>query len=374
MSELKVDKVSPRTGNYVALNTVGSKNILINGDMSIAQRGTSFSSVSSGNSNYPVDRFRANINTAGTWTISQDTTVPTGQGFAKSFKMDCTTANGSLSAGSFIVIQQLVEAQNLQYLKFGTSSAESVTMSFWVKSNKTGTYICEIVSKDSNRAFSKSYTINSANTWEKKTITYPGDTTGVINNDNGAGFELNFWLAAGSTYSSGSLQTSWGTRTNANIAPGQVNLADNTSNEWYITGVQLEAGTTASDFEFLPHDVNLQRCYRYCYRINGNATDEQQVGGASWCSTTSRVNHVAEFSPPLRAVPTITSSSDIIETLSGTTGMSTGGLFDDNQSGLCNTVGVAMEPSSGTPFTTNQVAFPRLTNSTSSFIQYDAEL
>jgi hypothetical protein len=141
-----------------------------------------------------------------------------------------------------------------------------------------------------------------------------------------------------------------------------------------MTGLQLEAGDTASEFEFLPVDVNLQRCYRYCYRLNGNATDEQQVGGAAWCTTTSRVNFVAEFSPPLRSVPTVTSSSDIKETLSGASSLSTGGLFDDNQVGLCNTVGIAIQPSSGTPFTANQVAFPRLANSTSSFIQYDAEL
>ena len=317
MSELKVNKVTPRSGTTVSLgdsgdsvaipsgvgfNGFGYRNIIINGDMSIAQRGTSFSSISSGNSTYPVDRFRTNIDTAGTWTISQDTTVPTGQGFAKSFKMDCTTANASLSAGSFIVIQQLVEAQNLQYLKFGTSSAESLTLSFWVKSNKTGTYICEINSSDSNRAFSKSYTIDVTDTWEKKTITYPGDTTGVINNDNGVGLEFNFWLAAGSTYSSGSLQTSWGTRTNANMAPGQVNLADDTANEWYITGVQLEAGTTASDFEFLPVDVNLQRCQRYFQKID--TTSDNQPYSARTNGTTDIVCALM-LPTSLRASPTL---------------------------------------------------------------------
>ena len=240
------------------------RNIIINGDMSIAQRGTSFTGINSGNSTYPVDRFRANLGaTPGTWTISQDTTVPTGQGFAKSVKYDCTTANGSLAAGAFLLFEQQFEGQNLQYLKKGTSSAESTTLSFWVKSNKTGTYICELLDADNSRAISKSYTINVADTWEKKTITYAGDTSGAFDNDNAASLRLFFWLAAGSTYSSGSLQTSWGTRVDANAAAGQVNLADNTANEWYVTGVQLEAGTTASDFEFLPVDVNLQRCQRY---------------------------------------------------------------------------------------------------------------
>ena len=286
-------------------DNINFRNLIINGGMDISQRGTSFSSISSGNSNYPVDRSRLNLSTAGTWTISQDTTVPTGQGFAKSFKMDCTTANASLSAGSFIVIQQLVEAQNLQYLKFGTSSAESLTLSFWVKSNKIGTYIAESYIADTSRSFSKSYTIDSADTWEKKTITFPGDTGGSINNDNGVGLELNFWLAAGSTYSSGSLQTSWGTRTNANMAPGQVNLADSTSNEWYITGVQLEAGTSASDFEFLPVDVNLRRCERY-YQVLADGTEHST---ANLCTAGQYSNDhaygVIRFLTIMRAAPSM---------------------------------------------------------------------
>ena len=325
MALSKVDlanQVENQLPQSLVADNVNYRNIIINGDMSIAQRGTSFSSISSGNSNYPVDRFRTNVNTAGTWTISQDTTVPTGQGFAKSFKMDCTTANASLSAGSYIVIQQLVEAQNLQYLKFGTSSAESLTCSFWVKSSKTGTYICEINSSDSNRAFSKSYTIDSADTWEKKTITYPGDTTGVINNDNGVGLEFNFWLAAGSNYSSGSLQTSWSTRTNANMAPGQVNLADSTSNEFYLTGVQLEAGTAASDFEFLPYDVNFDRCRRYYqeYKINNLLAGRYNAG-----SGVSLIQF--QFTKNLRATPTY-STAGTWEASSGYAGTPTASALD----------------------------------------------
>jgi hypothetical protein len=247
-------------------NNVNFRNIIINGDMSIAQRGTSTASVSSGATFPALDRFKFYVSSGGTWTVSQDTDVPSGQGFAKSLKMDNTTANGSLSSGSLAQIQQGIEGQNLQYLKKGTSNAESVTLSFWVKSNKTGTYICEIRDTDNSRSISKSYTISSASTWEKKTITFDGDTTGTLNNDNDKSLELVWWLLAGTDFTSGTLQTSWGSQTNANRAVGQVNLADSTSNEWYITGVQLEAGTTASDFEFLPHDVNLERCQRYFWK------------------------------------------------------------------------------------------------------------
>ena len=277
MALSKVDlanQVENQLPQSLVADNVNFRNIFINGDMSIAQRGTSFSSVSAGNGTYPVDRFRNNMTGAGTWTISQSTEVPSGQGFAKSVKYDCTTANGSLAAGDFLVFEQQVEGQNLQYLKKGTSSAESLTISFWVRSNKTGTYICELYDNDNTRQISKSYTISSADTWEKKTITYAGDTTGAFDNDNGASLRLFFHLSAGSDFTSGTLNTSWNSATNANRAVGQVNLADSTSNEWYITGVQLEAGTTASDFEFLPVDVNLERCFRYYQVFNDNSDIE----------------------------------------------------------------------------------------------------
>jgi len=157
-------------------------------------------------------------------------------------------------------------------------------LSFWVRSNKTGTYIAELYGVTDNRQISKSYTISSADTWEKKTITFAGDTTGAFANDNGIGLMLQFWLAAGSTYTSGTLQTSWGSSVNANRAVGQVNLADSTSNEWYITGVQLEAGTTASDFEFLPVDVNLRRCLRYYEELGVASFAQANDSSSFWTS------------------------------------------------------------------------------------------
>jgi|21_taG_2_1085346.scaffolds.fasta_scaffold35301_2 hypothetical protein len=264
-------------------NQSAFKNIIINGDMSIAQRATSATGKTS-NGYYTVDRFQAVITSQGTWTHAQSTDVPTGQGFAKSLKIDCTTADASPAASDKLQLRQKIEGQNLQYLKKGTSSAESLTLSFWVRSNKTGTYIAEIFDTDNSRQISQSYTISSANTWEKKTLTFAGDTTGTLNNDNGDSFECVFWLGAGSNFTSGTLSTTWTSNTDANRAVGQVNLADSTSNEWYVTGVQLEAGTTASDFEFLPVDVNLQRCFRYYYKKistdnYGPLAQGMQIGG-----------------------------------------------------------------------------------------------
>ena len=303
--------VADSLGASAVPNQSAFKNIIINGDMGLAQRGSSSSSITS-SGNHVMDRYKSVVDGAGTWTLSQSTTVPSGQGFVKSFKFDCTTADGSLAATDMLVVQQRIEGQMLQYLKKGTSSAESLTASFWVRSAKTGTYICELRDFDNNRTISQSYTISSADTWEKKTLTFAGDTTGAFDNDNAASLYLSFWLAAGSNFSSGSLQTSWGTKVDANRAVGQVNLADSTSNDWYITGVQLEAGTSATDFEFLPRDVNTTRCQRYyqkSYDLDtapGTATDS----GVGWNGSSGDSGGNAAFIPPfkttMRAAPTVT--------------------------------------------------------------------
>ena len=277
------------------------RNIIINGDMSIAQRSTSVASITTGGYK-TVDRFPLNLD-LGTWTQSQSTDVPTGQGFAKSFKMDCTTANASPSAAILAAVRTKIEGQNLQYLKKGTANAESTTLSFWVKSNKTGTYIAELVDNDNSRQISASYTVDVTDTWEKKTITFPGDTSGAFGNDNGASLELHFWLGGGSNYTSGTLNTSWSTNVDADSAVGQVNLADDTSNDFYITGVQLEAGTSASDFEFLPVDVNLQRCLRYYLPLfDGGAG--RYIANAFYYSNTQIKIHV-EAPVDMRVTPSI---------------------------------------------------------------------
>jgi len=282
-------------------NQSAFKNIMINGDMSQAQRSTSVTGITGSGYN-TVDRMRSSIGSAGTWTQSQSTTVPSGQGFAKSLKMDCTTANGSLSSTAALIIQTKFEGQNLQYLKKGYTDAESTTCSFWVRSAKTGTYIVNLFDTDNTRIISKSYSISQANTWEKKSVTFPGDTSGAFNNDNGDSLKLNFWLGAGSAYTSGTLATSWQSNSDANTAVGQVNLADSTSNDWYVTGIQLEAGTVASDFEYLPVDINKRRCQRYFFKNTGSGG---QIGYAP--SIGDNYRHELYFFPvEMRSSPTIT--------------------------------------------------------------------
>ena len=277
------------------------RNIIINGDMSIAQRGTSEASVTT-TGYYTCDRWNW-IADYGTVTLSQDTDVPTGQGFATSFKADVTTA-GTEDSGGYVLVRQRIEGQNLQYLKKGTASAESLTASFWIKSTKTGTYIAELYDADNDRQISKSYTVDTTNTWEKKTITFAGDTSGAFGNDNGGSLFLNLYLSAGTDYTSGTLNTSWNSSTDANRVVGQVNAQDNTANNIYFTGVQLEAGTTASDFEFLPVDVNLGRCMRYYEKlIMSNIAAVGYSNSTSNAITVMTSSYIKRTSPSLTIPP-----------------------------------------------------------------------
>jgi hypothetical protein len=306
MSTLRVEALEQPDGTAFVFN---NKNLLINGAMNIWQRSTSETGITSG-AYHTVDRWHTALTTAGTWTQSRTTDVPSAQGFGYSLKMDCTTADASLGSADVLTVLQRFEGQNLQHLLKGTSSAKKLTLSFWVKSNKTGTYIAELFDNDNTRQISKSYTIDTANTWEKKTITYDGDTTGTLDNDNEQSLRVIFWLAAGSNFTSGTLNTSWATSTNANRVVGNVNLADSTSNEWYITGCQLEVGSTASGFEFEPYDKILSRCYRY---YNKFITDSlgKRCGVAVGDNTTGAL--VAMVLPTaMRGVPSVTESDMVL--------------------------------------------------------------
>jgi hypothetical protein len=274
--------------------------------MQIAQRSTSVASITT-TGYYTLDRWSTTLTTLGTWTQSQSTDVPTGQGFANSLKMDCTTADASPAAGDQLRILQGFEGQNLQYLKKGTANALPLTASFWVKSTKTGTFICELIDNANNRAISKSYTVSVSNTWEFKTVTFAGDTTGALGNDNGGNLYISFWLGAGSNFTSGTLATSWATITSANRAVGQVNIADSTSNDWYITGVQLEAGEQASGFEFMPIDVDLGRCQRYFIKYS-NAADPYTFFATGVGGNSNTANMSFHHPVRMRAAPTLSIS------------------------------------------------------------------
>ena len=272
---------------------LSNRNIVINGAMQVAQRSASTSSYAA--DGYSVcDRWMYRVSSLGTWTISQDSNTP--NGFGNSTKWDCTTADASPAVGDTIMFSQRLEGQDLQQLKKGLSDAENVTLSFYVNSVKTGTYIVELYDVDNTRHISKSYTISSADTWEYKTITFEGDTSGAFGDDNARSLDINFWLGSGTNFTSGTLATSWASVTSANRAVGQVNLGDNTSNDWRITGVQMEVGPVATPFEHRSYGQELALCQRY-YQLSENAH------GIGLSSSTILITQ--PLAVQMRAAPTI---------------------------------------------------------------------
>jgi hypothetical protein len=283
-----------------ALNQFAHRNLVINGDMQIAQRGTSTASITTDNY-FTADRWYFGASTMGTWTQSVENDAPTGSGFRKSLKVLCTAADASPAVGDNLILSQRLEGQNLQHIKKGTSAAEQLTVSFWVKSNVTGTYIVDFYDNDNTRQISKSYTISASGTWEYKTITIPADTTGAFDNDNALSLFVFFWLGAGTNFTSGTLNSSsWTSATNTNRAVGQVNVAAANSNYWQVTGVQLEVGDTATPFEFKSVEDELLECQRYYIKFDQGKGFMGGAGGNSNNSTMGR-----NFPVTMRATPTM---------------------------------------------------------------------
>jgi hypothetical protein len=212
--------------------------------------------------------------------------------------MLCTTADAAPAGADAILMNQRIEGQNLQAIRKGTSSAQQLTVSFWVKSNVTGTYIVEFADQDNARSVSAAYSIASSATWEKKTIVIPADTTGAFDNDNDNSLSVAFWLGSGSDRTSGTLNTSWASTVTANRVVGQENLAAATNNYWQVTGVQLEVDAVATPFEFKPFAQDLIECQRYYYRIT-----ESPFGNGQAFGTGGAVIDI-NFLTTMRAKPT----------------------------------------------------------------------
>ncbi len=317
MSTIKVDAVVDKSnGNTATINgqkptdsNMQGRNIIINGAMQIAQRSTSVSSISSGGAYHTCDRWRLAIDTSGTWTQTQETLAVTDppflqHGITKALKMDCTTANGSLSAGSYIQLQYRPEGFDLQQLKTGTSDPASMTVSFWVKATKTGTNVLNVYQDEGGKQVAFTYTISSSDTWEHKTITIPGNTHDAIANDNTRGRQITWYLSAGSNRTSGSLQSTWQNYATGDEAVGQVNHSDSTSNNFHITGVQCEIGEQASSFDHRSHAEELALCERY---YQNYVTNKLYFNGTN--EPSSEVGNSRILPTQMRTLPTIGNKS-----------------------------------------------------------------
>ena len=378
-TEVKTNKVSPATGTAFALGDSGdtftvpsgativnsgtatgfgitqtsflptAAPLIINGNMAVAQRSTSVAAVASGYNT--LDRWGLNKQgSPGTWTQTQESLSAADQattGQKTALKMDCTAANSSLDATDYLAINYSFEGQDLQVFKKGTTAAETMTIAFWVKSTKTGTYCIFLYDEDNNRQMSNSYTVDTTDTWEQKIFAVPADTTGAFGDDNGNSFQIYFITIAGSNFTSGSLATAWATYSQVNEAPGQVNAGDSTSNNFHLTGVQLEVGTyTSADlppFRFESHGDNLRRCWRYFRAMlpadNLQANVRMGVGNAI-STTVAQVNHILPVR--MRTTPSLVKSADdtdmyLYQATGGSPGQTAMALTGNDSSSLVGT-------------------------------------
>jgi hypothetical protein len=285
------------------------RNLVHNGAMQVAQRGTSVAGITIGGY-YTADRWGSNFSSLGTWTQSVENDAPTGSGFRKSLKVLCTTADAALAAGDFAFIQHQLEGQDLQRICKGTASAKTLTLSFWVKSNVTGTHTIWVYDADNGRSVSAAYTVSVSATWEYKTVTLPADTTGAFDNDNAGSIWVQFMLAAGSNQTSGTLGTTWAADVVANRAVGQVNVAAAANNYWQVTGIQLETGSVTTPFEFRSYGDDLRTCQRYYHRYaNSGAVDN--FYGQGMVTGTSAIRAMVTLPTSMRVAPTIIDISSV---------------------------------------------------------------
>jgi len=351
--------------------------LIINGAMNVAQRGTSFTHANSNTNNWTVDRLNINTGSIGEYTSTQETLTSGAAfeaGFKKAARIDCTTAVASPDAGDYFYAEYKVEAQDCSAFKKGTSAAETMTVAFWVKSNKTGTGQLNVRDNDNNRMCSGTYTISSADTWEHKVINIAADTTGAFNNDNGIGYSFEFWLGSGSTYSSGTAPTAWETKAGGDRnAAGTLNINDNTSNDWAITGLQVEVGTytlaTLPPFQHRSVGEELALCRRYFFKIWGKA-DEASCIGLGFNQNTTLTNLYLNFPVEMRTLVTVEQSGVEVLTGAATIAVTLNGIYDKSVFGQR----VRFAAATGTPFVSDEASLIRLNAGTSYYIQADAEL
>ena len=310
MSTLAVNTITNAAGgNTAQINGMtptaqslqGFRNRIINGNMVIDQRnaGASVSLVSGGGNTFSADRWYVENATDGTATIQQVSDAPTG--FSNSIKYTVTATDASLASDQAAWIQQRIEGFNFSDMLYGTASAQTVTVSFWVKSSVTGTFGVTLANSAYNRGYPASFTVNSANTWEQKTATIAGDTTGTwIGATNGIGVRVSFGIAAGSSRSAAS--GAWGAGVILGVT-GQVNLMATNGATFQVTGVQLEAGSVATPFERRPYGTELQLAQRYFARFNSLGGSYRGVGAGVSESATS-ISCVVKYPVTMRSGPT----------------------------------------------------------------------
>ena len=298
-TKAKITSSGLQNASGSAITSQAGKNKIINGDMVIDQRNGG-ASVTPTAGTYTLDRYRAYQNAAGKFTLQQSSTAPVG--FSNSVAITSTSAH-TVAAGELFLFMQYIEGYNVADLEYGTSDAQTITISFWIRSSLTGTFCGALLNGAEDRNYPFTYTISSADTWEKKSVTIAGDTTGTWLKTNGLGLQVNFSLGMGSTYSGTAGAWASGAKFSATGATSVVSTSGAT---WYMTGLQVEKGTTATPFENLQYGQQLARCQRYFY-TESQADAYHNLMNGFYASTSLWIG-VLHLPVPLRASPTLTVS------------------------------------------------------------------
>tara|TARA_Y100001972_G_scaffold115309_1_gene151858 strand:+ start:538 stop:1560 length:1023 start_codon:yes stop_codon:yes gene_type:complete len=282
----------------------GRRNIVINGAMKVAQRSDGVTGIGASGGYFTVDRYKTIISgTSGRFTMSQETITDLA-GFGNALKINCTTADTSVASGEYYILSQLFEGQDVQQLKKGTSDAEKVTVSFYVKGNASATYSLELEDTDNGRRNSQTFAVTTS--WNRVSLTFNGDTTGTLNNDNANSFNINFWLHAGSDFTGGTFSNnSWGTGTNTRASSSQTSIFDSTDRQFFLTGLQMELGT-ATPFEHRSFGEELALCQRYCNALMNYGAGDVGTNRAYNSAYTGSYSFVRLYYPQMRTEPTAT--------------------------------------------------------------------
>ena len=270
---------------------LGRRNILINGDYGIYQRAQQVTGIGASSGYFTADRWHIDTgNSAGRLTATAGTeSAPAESNVTISLKLDCTTADTSIAATEYLILNQKIEGQNVQHIKKGTSGAKQLTASFWVKSESTShTFVVELYDVDNTRHVAKTFAVTSS--WSKIELTFPADTTGAFGNDANNSLVMNIWLHAGSNFTSGTLASTWASVTAANRAAGINSFYSSTSNELYITAVQLEVGDVATEFEILSRGERDALCHRYYLEQSYSVEDPAATAGSQYAHSMLQFN------------------------------------------------------------------------------------
>ena len=347
--------------------SLANRNLVINGAMNVAQRGTS-TAVTTSSGYFSADRFRTTVtsDTAGRHTQSQ-ATITDLPGFANAIKLDCTTADTSIAAAELLVLATRFEGQNLQQLQKGTSSAKSITVSFYAKGTAK-TYMCELSDQDNTRHNTQQFTVSTS--WTRHSLTFAGDTTGTLDDDNALSFILSFWLHAGSTYSGGTYTANtWASTTTANRAAGIGSFFSSTDNELFITGVQMEIGEVATPFEHEDLGTTLHKCKRYYNMMGADAA--YSMWGATFHAGSTTGKTTVLFPIEMRAIPTLGSSAANTFALYDASGNIALTAISIN---VPNTWGTNLTVTVSSGLTGGQVSQLMANNNADSYLEFIAEL